>query len=204
MTAQPLIGSFAQALYDRMEPYTNLDEQNGWALAYYFGAFGAMVQDIEDIARDSELGPGWSAIMDLSRAPDYGLPWLGQFVGVRFDAAVTPAEQRLRISDTPGWRRGSVPSLVGAMQQYLTGPKRVLLHERAGSAYHFNVVTYTAETPDAAMVELGLLSQKPAGLTYTYSVYDGQDYQQLLDENPTYQDVFTNFATYDLVATHNI
>jgi hypothetical protein len=199
----PYIGSFAQSAYDRLGPWTRDDVLQQWALAYYLGTFGSMVQDVEDVARDTDEGdPGWSAVLDIGRAPTHGLPWLAQFVGVRLDAAQSDSVQRAAIIARDGWSRGTVRSIVAAAQSGLTGDKKVLIRERHTSAYHFSVVTYTDETPDSVYVEAQILAAKPAGLTFDYDVFDGQDYEQLYNDNATYADVFANFATYDELATH--
>src|SRR5215468_578343 len=89
-TPAPALESFAYNLYEGMEPVAWLDGTVGWSLAFFCGALGAMFQEVQDLARDSPDGPGWSAVMDLDRCPDGWLPWLAQFVGVTVVPGSTP------------------------------------------------------------------------------------------------------------------
>lgn len=207
----PVLESFAQRLYDGVEPLAFDDANQGYALALYLGALGTMFQIVEDYARDQVLGsvvaPGWSQLVDIDRCPTEALPWLAQFVGVITRAGLSDAAQRDRIRSTSGWTRGTVGAIVGAAQQYLAGSKTVILRERdpaacaAQPAYGLTVITYTAETPSSANVLAALLEQKPAGIVLNYQVLTGEDYQSLLTNHPLYSNVFADFATYQGVAT---
>lgn len=148
MTLRPLdAGSFAERVYDELSPLARDDAAHDWALLIYLGGLGQMFQEIEDLSRDTDAGVGWSPLLDLNRVPDKALPWLAQFVGVQIPSGLTAQQQRDRIAATDGWKRGSVGAIVGAVQQYLTGAKQVLLYERDTSAYHFEIRTRESETP---------------------------------------------------------
>lgn len=200
---QPVPDSFASRLYAALEPMAFDDEANSWALLVYCIALGTMFQEIDDYASDGPNGePGWSSLLDVDLTPLKALPWLGQFIGVTVDQKLSEVDQRQQVSDAGGWRRGTPASLVGAAQPYLTGNKTVIMRERdpaaspAEPAYGLSVITYTSETPDSAAVEAALIAQKPAGIVLRYVVMDGQDFQSLYLNNPTMQDVFTTYATF--------
>lgn len=69
--------------------------------------------------RDSAAGPGWSPVLDVDRAPVEWLGWLAQFAGVRLRPGLAAPEQRARIKNTDGHRRGSSPALRAAARQHL-------------------------------------------------------------------------------------
>jgi hypothetical protein len=78
----PTLESFAANLYASLAPLAWVDDQVEWSLAKFSGAFGEMFQAVEDVARDTPEGPGWSAVVDITRCPSGWLGWLAQFVGV--------------------------------------------------------------------------------------------------------------------------
>jgi hypothetical protein len=59
-----------------------------------------------------------------------------------------------------------------------------------------DVLTIDSETPDPAMTERALLSQKPGGIVLTYHVGPGQDYQLVKDTSATYADAKATYSTY--------
>lgn len=132
------------------------------------------------VAADTPEGPGWSALLDVDRAPSYALGYLGQFRGVTLDGNLDDASQRLRILETAGSKRGSPGAILGAARQYLTGNRNVILEERTPTAYSYRVSTYLGETPDPAAVEAALVAQKPAGLLLDYVVIEGVTIDDLL------------------------
>lgn len=160
MPAPASTGSFADELYEQLGPLAHADEEHGWALLHFLSAVGHPFQLIEDLARDSDLGPGWSALLDVDRCPAWALRWLGQFVGVTVppqggqDPAAWEADARQRIRNQEGQQRGTPAAIRAAAARYLTGTKTVILTERAGSAYRLAVRTLKSEVPqtDLALV----------------------------------------------------
>lgn len=197
----PVLSSFAAALYAGMRPMAWDDANQQYALASICGGFGEMFQIAEDLSRDQVVAgktlPGWSQALDINRAPDEALPWLGQFVGVDVNIGMAAVDQRQQIRDVSGWKRGTRAALFGAPAPYLTGTKTVLFRERFPDAYSFEVITYTAETPNPAAVLAALLDQKPAGLVMTYNVFAGQDWQSVKNNYATWQDVKNHYITWD-------
>lgn len=195
------MGRVAQALYDLFStilgPNTDLQA--------YLGSMGdVLFQEIDDYVSDGDNGErGWSVLIDLDRAPDKVLPWLAQFIGVSLPPGLTATQQRQQIRDTDGWNRGTVAAIVGAAAPYLTGTKSVILRERFGDPYIFEVITRTSETPNSAAVLAALTAQKPAGLIMIYNVLSGLDYQLLFSGYATYQLAFAGFANYQDLLDNN-
>lgn len=175
---EPTVGTLAEEVYEApLSPYTHEDAALDWPLKTYVGAILDRAQEVADLARESDDGPGWSAIVDPDRAPLAWLPWLAQLVGVALPPPGSPeysqldeAGMRLRIKETDGQKRGTIAALRAAAQQHLTGTKTVTITERVGgNAYQIAVETLVAETPDEDIVEATLLEQKAAGLVLTYT-----------------------------------
>jgi hypothetical protein len=195
--------TFAARLYGMLAPLAQNDPSYGWSLLILNNAIGVMYQLVEDWVRDTPDGPGWSLLMDLDRCPPEALPWLAQFAGVRLLPDTTAEQQRQRIASTDGFRRGTPAAIAGAAAATLTGPKAVVFRERDHDpadtpdyAYYLTVVTYNDQTPDPQATERAILAQKPAGIVLSYRTANGQDYQTLRDNDPTYQAVKDTYADY--------
>jgi hypothetical protein len=202
--------SFASRLYGMLAPIAQADPDFGWSLLIYLNALGQMFQLLEDIERDTPDGPGWSALLDLDRCPDYALPWLAQFVGVRIPGGLTEQEQRDWIASTDGFRRGSVQAMIGACKATLSGTQTVLFRERSGGpttapayAYYLSVFTYTSETPNPTATQAALLAQKPAGLVLVYAAVAAGTYAAVKGSYATYAAVKAAFATYSGLLTNS-
>jgi hypothetical protein len=194
----PVLASFADRLYRAMAPLATWDASCGYALANLDGAVGEMFQAVEDLARDTPAGPGWSSVVDLDRCPDDWLGWLAQLVGVTLIAGATPDESRARIAATDGFWRGTRSAIIAAAGATLTGTKTVYINERIdGDAYHLAVLTLAAETPDAAAAQAAIVAQKPAGLVLDYRTTAGQTYDAVHVRYATYTALRTAYATYD-------
>jgi hypothetical protein len=169
----------------------------------YIEGLAKILNEIDDLARDTENDdPGWSIILDLTRCPYAGLPWLAQLAGMQTRTGLTDSEQRQWIFSQQGKTRGTAVALRAAAQIYLTGTKVVIFRERDAAAcptepaYGLTIKTYTSQTPNSAQVLAALMAQKPAGIVLNYITVTGQDYQLLFTGNATYQAVFTNYTTY--------
>lgn len=204
----PVLDTVAADLYQRLQPLAYADDANGYALAYLSDALGAMFQPLSDLVRDTPDGPGWSPIVDVDRAPIYALGYLAQFVGVRLLQGLSDSDQRSRVRSTDGMRRGSIAAFAAAALPHLTGGRHVIVRERfkptdplVDHAYHVQVITFTSETPDSAVVLAALLTQKPGGLVLHYDVEDGQDFEQVRETYATFDDVRTTYTTLDDLRT---
>ena len=134
-----------------------------------------LFQIVEDWASDTDDGkPGYSLLVDPLRVPVQLIPWLAQFVGVKIVSGATEQQQRDQLTGLGNWKRGTVAALQNAVALVLTGSQTVQIKERDTSPYHLQVLTYANETPDQNAVNAAILSQKPAGLQYTYVYFSGQ------------------------------
>lgn len=184
-------------LYEALEPLARQtgDATNGAPLRSLATALGTLLQVVVDLSEDTPQGPGWSAIMDVDGAPTFALPWLAQLVGVRLPAGETDAQQRDRIRNAEGFKRGTPAAMVSAAQRLLTGTKTVFFRERDGGAYRLSVWTRLSETADPAAVEAALREQKPAGIILTYAAIADWTLQDVYDTFATFQDIYTTYAT---------
>jgi hypothetical protein len=151
--------------------------------------------------RDQGDDPGWSQVLDLTRAHDSWLRWLGQFVGyfVPLESNNWPRE-RERIVSRSAHRRGAVPVLREVVQEHLSGDKTVIIRERDTSAHHITVYVYADQiaTTEAA-AEAAARAQKAAGLIMDFVVLTGQDWNTLVANQDTWADVQTKFADWNEV-----
>lgn len=196
----PIVGDWAQRLYDRLAPVHQQDAALGYPFLIYLGAMGdKLMEDIDFLVSDSDIGPGWSRLFDTGTCPSYALPWLGQIVGVRVNPLLSDLDQREQIREVGGWSRGTPGSMLAAAQPYLTGTKFTLMIERyGGDAYQILYITHTAETPaDPTLMEAAVIAQKPAGIVLTFANYVGQTWGDVKSGNATWQDVKNNFALWN-------
>lgn len=174
MAGRPAVGSLAERLYREMLPLAHVDAEHGWALLKLCAALCEPKQWVQDIVRDTDAGPGLSALIDPDRCPAPFLPWCAQFHGAVFPPGLDDAARRAHIKDAPGTRRGRPGSIVAAAQLFLTGTRRVVYRNQVdGSMYRQEIVTFLAETPDPGAVWRALLTQKPGGHTFIHTVLTG-------------------------------
>lgn len=199
---RPQLGSVAEELYARLEPFHNFsyqgrdvtDEEMGWALLVYWGTIARRWQEIDDISRDSDDGEGWTSILDIDRVPDKGIAWLGQFKGVLMPQGLTPDQQRARVKGTDGYERGTPAAIAVAAQRRLTGDKRVIVNERlGGDANQIGVITWTAETPEPDLTRLDIEEQLPWWIKLDYVVEDVWDYEGLKLAFDDYEAIRTHY-----------
>jgi hypothetical protein len=202
---RPVVSQEAEDLYAGLGPWSKADTDNAfWYLLDLCEAVAGRLTPIEAVIRDDPNtdDPGWSIVMDVDRAPPEWLAWLAQFAGVRLLPGLSDADQRTRIKNTDGFKRGTPTAIVTAVQAYLTGGKTVYLTERAGSAYRLTVATKAAETPNTAAVAAAALQQKPAGIVMTVTTVAGGDYATVRDTHSDYTDVKNTYATYSEVLSN--
>src|SRR4051812_29363271 len=103
---RPTVPQVAEHLYEELAVSQPGDEGRGWPLLILLGALGKALGPPHDLVRDSEDGPGYSALMDPGRTPVWALPYTAQFAGVRLTPGITEAEQRAEITSPPAFQRG--------------------------------------------------------------------------------------------------
>lgn len=154
---RPSLGTLAEEVYEdlymfherTLEDTVVTDGELGWPLLTYFGLLAKRWQPVEDLVRDTNAGPGWSALFDLYRIPDEALPWLGQVFGVEMLSGMTPFQMRERILGTDGFKRGTPDAVAVAARRRLTGNRTAIVTERwGGDPNRTAVVTFKGETPE--------------------------------------------------------
>jgi hypothetical protein len=212
---RPATGRLADDVYEEVSPLAYRDEADGWPLLHFIQAVGATVADIEDVVYDTDDGPGWSAAVDLDRAPARLLSWLAQLNGTVPRTDLTDTAYRTHIREAGAQKRGTPGAMIAAAQAQLTGSKSVRLLERDTSPYHLTVVVRPSEVPRTdrdrtwdevegtwdvtegawddltTIVRDAVLAQKPAGLVLTFLMSDSP----LIDEGSRTIDAAT--ATID-------
>lgn len=196
--ARPVVHASTEKLYESLGTgLTKDDEETGWQLLKFLDTFMAIHGIVDVLVRDSDAGPGWSRALDPDRALNGELPWLAQFVGVRFPLGLTNEdERRTRLKNKENWERGGLDTMREAIQVHLTGSQLVEIYERDTSAWHFRVVTYAIETPDEDRVLAEIIEQKEGGLQFVYQVQQGGNYDQLSASFATYDALDAAFVDY--------
>lgn len=190
------------------------DAASGYQFLRWLDGIGQQQQIIDTLCRDQGPNPGWSILLDVTRCPTYALPWLAQFVGVRFSSTqTTDAAQRSAIIGEQGFNRGTVSAIQAVALQYLKPGYSVTVVERTNfprsisyaevdSTYpiyidvdeafpRYNNFTLV-NRPDAYRLTIQIPS---AGLMgFTYATLDGAYamYSQVDAAFPTYATFTTN------------
>lgn len=215
----PSVGPYSRQLYAAVEPFPERDAANGWAVLRLCHAVGRWFDPVEELIADSDDGPGWSALLDVDRCPDFALPFLAQLAGVRLTQGAPAGVWRQEIVEHENFNRGTTAAIVTRAKRQLTGARRVTVVERWDNPddprndppYQLLVVTYEAETPDPAAVLADLigtapdwLGVKPAGIRLTHRVDPGWSYDQLREAyaGRTYADLGADFASYNALRSN--
>jgi hypothetical protein len=196
MSVRPATIAFAEDSYARLAPVADAmggDESRGWHLLHLIVAISKMFERVERLARSDDGSPAWRNAVDVDRADDQDLGFVGQLLGVRPVGGVIPDQQRARVRDVGGFKRGRPAALRAAVAGTLTGTQHVVLVERDGSESAFTVITRPSETPATAATVAAIISQKPAGLLPTH----------VLSEVVTWGEIATTYATWADVAAAN-
>jgi hypothetical protein len=204
MSTPPTVGSVAAELYRQLQvPYAGPDEPQTWILLGFVAAFASMFQEVDDLARDTPDGPGWSVILDIDDTAAKGLAFLAQFRGADLPAGLSEGSQRQWIRDAAGEQRCSMPAIETAAKVELTGTQRAVVTERdGGSMWRLKVTTYNAETPNPPAVVARLGEQTPGGFLITHVVAPGWSYDQARVAYSTYDLARSAFINYDVARNH--
>lgn len=178
----PAVDSYClttQRLYAALEPVVASDDTNGDVALALIDSMGSQLDPITVVVSDTDDGPGWSSVLDLTRCPSWALRWLGQFVGVTVPATVDDDDARALILGEAGFGRGTLAAMQAAAAPYLQPGHSVTFTERTPDAYHL-----TATVAESSIV--------------------GATYAELSTLYPLYTDLEAAFATYDLFSTASV
>ena len=177
----PTLTPAAQRLYTALGPFTQTDAATGYTLAQLCAALAQPIADVETYSADTDAGDGWTPLLDVTRCPTNGLPFLAQMVGAVLPPGATDTQARTVIRNSPGLQRGTAAAIAGAAQVWLTPPATVLLTERyGGNAYALLVQVYTAEVVDTAQLTAAVKAAVPAGILLTLTFLAGWTYAQMV------------------------
>lgn len=97
------------------------DATNSYLFLSWLDGIGQQQQIIDTLVRDDPPNPGWSIVLDITRCPTYALPWLGQFVGVRFSGTTIGNDQAMRnaILARGNFARGTTTAIISSALPYL-------------------------------------------------------------------------------------
>jgi hypothetical protein len=126
------------------------DTLYGYPFLSWLEGGGSLLQATDSLSRDSDGFPGWSCILDVNRCPTADLPWLAQFVGIRFTSLQqTDASQRAAIANEAqrvrGFGRGTLAALQAAIAPFVTSMSSVVITERSTDAYNVQVTIPNAD-----------------------------------------------------------
>jgi len=198
-------------LYSDLQPLVDTWGDPTDDLRVFCSALGLMLKPVDDISRDGPNGePGWSQILDLTRAKDEWLKWLGQWAGYLVpDKATSEAQsvwsarERGRIVSRSANRRATIALLREIIQEHLTATKTVIIQERSADAHTLNVYVYNSEIVDStAIVQAAALAAKAYGLILVYNVLTGANYTLLQASNASYTIMTGKHANYNSVLTN--
>jgi hypothetical protein len=196
MPAAPDLTPTGEFLWDEVGVAQPGDDTRGWPARMLIGAVARACGPLFDLVRDTDDGPGWSAVLSDERCPVWALPWLAQFAGVTLSPGLTEAQQRMRVCSPPSFDRGTFAGMIAAVRQTITGTGYVFALERQGSPYRITIVTRTSETPSPATTLAAAKSQKPAGLVLTHVVTTVRTYLENTTTAPTYGARTSTYANY--------
>jgi hypothetical protein len=206
---RPNLGGVAEELYLALAPFTErinpddpgrtiTDEDLDWPLLIFFGTLAKRWQQVDDLSRDSDDGPGWSVILDVDRIPDEGLPYLAQFKGKTLLQGMTPQIARERINGTDGFDRGSPEAIRVATKRHLTGTRTVNIVERhAGDVFQYEVIVKEEECPSSGQTLRDAMEQKPYGFLMTFTVLPFLPDYNFIATLGTYNDLLLDYYDYN-------
>lgn len=104
------------------------DAAGGYQFLTWLDGIGSQQQLIDNLCRDTPEAQGWSIVLDVSRCPTYALPWLAQFVGVRFTGTqmLSDAAMRSAILNKTGFARGSLAGIAASVRALLNGAVQII------------------------------------------------------------------------------
>ena len=193
---EPVHTPLGERLRERTQPLAPNDELYGYAHAYLCEGIGRMLAQVAEVCDPEGDLPPLAPLLDIDLCPDWALPWLAQWVGVRLPSGVSESEARALIRSVAGFSRGTPVAIEAALASVLTGTKTVFFRERDGSPYRLEVVTLTGETPDPAATLAVLKTQIPGGIVLSYRTVESWDWQQVVATIATWADVTTTYTTW--------
>lgn len=173
LQAAPQVAEATLRFYGNLGPaLRDGDAAQGYPLLRFCESGGRLLQNIEDLTRDAGAAPGWSTLFDITRAPTYALPWMGQTVGVTVDPTIHDGAQRDQIVRESGQNRGTVAALQQATRSFLQGATPTVdVIERDGNPWTVTVAIYASQLVGMSYAKLSESYPAYTDLTARYSTY---------------------------------
>lgn len=167
----------SQRVLDALGP--GIVELAGPLFPVWLEALVAELEEMRYLLEPVEGRPG-TPLSDLATTPHPA--WLGQVIGARVPAGTPTELARAQVLARRPATRGRPAAIIAAVRAALGNPQAtVLVTERTGSAYRFQVTTYQAETPDPSVVPPAIASEKPVGMIATHEVRRGATWDEVED-----------------------
>lgn len=108
-------------IYNWTAPYVILSGVTRGSTSYAFKASSGA--DGSTYPKDFGNAPGWSQILDVSRCPDYALPWLGQFVGAGIlpQSSLTRQQRTQKIQERASFQRATGAAIAAELAAVVNG-----------------------------------------------------------------------------------
>lgn len=147
-----------------------------------------------------EYIPGWSTLLDPVNCPDQFLPFLAQFNGTDIPVGLDAPTARTKIAGESAQHRGTLASVVSAVQRNLTGTQSVVILERVDAignvnAYWFVIVVRPEEVINVLSLTDAVNTIKPGGVQWTLVQTDGWTISQMEASAATIAILEGNFVT---------
>lgn len=185
---EPVYSASTERVYASLpEHYRTADERLDYPLKRYLSAIVDRAGEVEVLLDrldlDSAAGDTSSALVDPDTADDRWLDWLGQLLGVRLPAGLSPMERRDAVRfASAGWRAGTRQAVADAGKSELTGTRYAEVRDHttdtsargAAGEWDVLVITRTSETPSAAAVVDAIYRKgaAPAGVKLWHRAYE--------------------------------
>ena len=134
--------------YAYLEPLWADDDQRGYPLKTLIAGLCEAFRYGEEVVRAQPGRDPWQQVYDITRCPDYLLPWLGQCTGSPPTMGADPDVQRVQIRAEQNFYRGTIPNLLAAAEAQQTQSGRTTILERSPNAWNIAVVYDPAATPN--------------------------------------------------------
>lgn len=204
-----VLSDTTERIYAKLPRYLRVaDRQQNFTLKTYLASMSERLGELEFLktafdAKDPDEGGiregETSGLVDPRVADVSWLPWLGQLVGLHFDANASEDDKRAAIaSASGGWLAGTKQAMIAAAQTVLTGAQYVNVFDHttdssdvgAATVWDVLVVSRSSETPgggDSVLSAIRSARAQPVGVTLWWIGYDAS-WADLVSAYPLWSD----------------
>jgi hypothetical protein len=174
--------------YNWLQPFITFTGITRGTPSYAFNA--SMGADGSVYLKDYAGAPGWSQILDISRCPDYALPWFGQFLGavISPDTNLDRQQKTEKIIERAGFNRATIQAIVAeivAITNLQIGPSVTPLGQ--------NQILVMEQTQPTGSTPAYIYNQYAITLLVPSTYFSNYTYQSLYTaQTTTYGPNYTN------------